>query len=384
MLMSNDSTDGSDGFLYSFLPGIEAEAAGRGVTEANKVLRRDLAALPLVLARSNDIVLAPPQRPEFLESLRWHGFTDLPEFREKVPKERKRTIGHRPFGTPGEHLRRSNVARFREDVAVCRSIEEVEAAVQRFGPRVVIKSEFSSSGQGVRWRWEPVTESWARNRLRQDGAVTVEPWMDIVVELSGEFLDGEWAGVSVVAVEHGIWRGQWLGDPLEKMSQEVYDFVFVERRVERALRAIDLPAACGIPTCGMDVAIVRRPADGALEVRFLELNARTNMAHYALAAKRWVPIAQRFDVVRLEDLNSDHIPLTDPEAATMWCAVLDMKCDANVKREASGSLKSSLTQKRQQAMSWTLFAFSGLCIVAAILGGCKLVPKKLFPKSLGG
>jgi hypothetical protein len=25
--------------------------------------------------------------------------------------------------------------------------------------------------------------------------------------------------VSVVNVEHGMWRGQWLGDPLERMSQ---------------------------------------------------------------------------------------------------------------------------------------------------------------------
>ncbi|CAE8624753.1 unnamed protein product [Polarella glacialis] len=325
--MSLDAARPPSRWVYSYEPGIEAEAAGRMVTKGNMIMRHDLAALPFVLASGNDIVLAPPQRPAFLDSLKKAGFTDLPQFRQDVPEELRKNIGHRPYGRPGEHLRRSNVAKYRSDVVVCRSLPEICEAVDRLGPKVVIKSEFSSSGQGVRWRWDAATEKWAQNRLRQDGAVTVEPWMDIVVELSGEFLNGEWGGVSIVVVEHGIWRGQWLGDPLEKMSQEVYDFVFVERQVELALRALNMPQACGSETCGMDVAIVRLPpeAGGGLEVRYLELNARTNMAHYALGAKRWVPSAQRFDVIRVSDLEDSHIPLTDPENATMWCAVLDMK-----------------------------------------------------------
>ena len=60
-------------------------------------------------------------------------------------------------------------------------------------------------------------------------------------------------------------------------------------------------------------------------MRLLELNARTTMTHYALEAKRRVPRATRFKVVRLAELQARPglLPLTDPESATAFCAVLD-------------------------------------------------------------
>lgn len=327
------------GFVYSYLPGIEAEAAGREANAGCRVLRTDLGALPYLLCESeDDIVLTRPQRVEFLDSLRRAGFTTLPHFQEKAPKGKRSVAGRRPYGTAGPHLARSNVAKYRSDVAVCRSESEIDAAVERFGPVVVIKAEFSSSGQGVRWRWDEATRAWARNRIRQEGCVTVEPWMEIVNEFSGEFLNGCWNGVSVVNVQHGIWRGQWLGDPLLRMSREVYDFVFEQRAIENALRPIhegpDGPPH-GLATWGMDVAVVRRPDTGALELRYLELNGRTNMAHYATAAKKAVPGAQRFDIVRLSDITETMIPLTDPSTASTWCAVLEMA----VEDEAGGGTK---------------------------------------------
>jgi hypothetical protein len=222
-------------WVYSYNCGVEAESAGRSPNKGIMTLRHDLGALPFLLAGRNDIVLAPPQRPEFLHSLQQIGFTDLPEFccsLSDLSADRTDQItGYRPFGVPGSHICRSNVARVRNDVAVCRTIIEIQLAVEKFGPKVVIKSEFSSSGQGVRWRWDGATEGWANNRLKQDGVVTVEPFMDIITELSGEFLLGMWNGVSTVVVEHGMWRGQWLGEELKQMSQEVYDFVFVQRQV---------------------------------------------------------------------------------------------------------------------------------------------------------
>ena len=81
-------------------------------------------------------VLAPPQRSCFLRSLRAAGVTDLPEFRETSPTSPtsptlptlpSSTI--RPWGVPGEHLRRSAVARYRSDVSICHSMEEVRAAL---------------------------------------------------------------------------------------------------------------------------------------------------------------------------------------------------------------------------------------------------------------
>ena len=84
-----------------------------------------------------------------------------------------------------------------------------------------------------------------------------------------------------------------------------------------------MPGQCASENCGLDVAIVRG-AHG-LEFRVLELNARTTMSHFALAAKRRVPSARHFSVVRASTLiESPHLlPLTDPQTALVWCAVLD-------------------------------------------------------------
>lgn len=56
-------------------------------------------------------------------------------------------------------------------------------------------------------------------------------------------------------VDHMRYQGQWLGDPLEIMDQEVYEFVFIERGVERALEPLDIPRTCGVPNgaLGTDV-----------------------------------------------------------------------------------------------------------------------------------
>ena len=48
-------------------------------------------------------------------------------------------------------------------------------------------------------------------------------------------------------VDHMRYQGQWLGDPLEIMSREVYNFVFVDRGVELALEPLNIPQTCGVP-----------------------------------------------------------------------------------------------------------------------------------------
>ena len=300
-------------------------------------MRHDLAALPWVLATAADVVVAPPPRPAFLTALHAAGVRDLCAFQPNAPSGRC-IAGERPYGVVGEHLRRSSVARYREDVSVCRSLVAVREAVALRGrPKAVLKAEFSSSGLGVRVcegveaiAGSSELERWAGNCLRRDGTVTVEPFYDILAEFTGEWRDGAWCGVSMPLVESMQWVGQWLGDPRERYDDEMVAFVFEQRALEKALAALDVPGTCGTTTCGMDVAVVRNE-DGALGVRVLELNARTTMSHYALAAKRRVPNAVRFDVLRVSEAasRSDLVCLTDPETATMFVAVLEVRrpCD---------------------------------------------------------
>jgi hypothetical protein len=83
---------------------------------------------------------------------------------------------------------------------------------------------------------------------------------------------------------------------------------------------------CGVPTCGLDVAVVRDRATGALQVKILELNARTTFSHYALAAQRRVPRAVRFEVLRVSEAaeRPNLVYLTDPQVASMFVAVVEV------------------------------------------------------------
>ena len=85
--------------------------------------------------------------------------------------------------------------------------------------------------------------------------------------------------------------------------KEVYDFVFVEKRVEKALRALNIP----LTTWGMDVAVVRQPEStgGELEVRFLEQNARTTMGNFLSISNATHPESKGGELeVRFLELNA--------------------------------------------------------------------------------
>lgn len=71
-------TAGGDAYIYDFRPGLELEAAGRKVTKGFLALRKDLAALPWVLAGPKDLVVAPPLRQAFRAKLLAAGVNDLP------------------------------------------------------------------------------------------------------------------------------------------------------------------------------------------------------------------------------------------------------------------------------------------------------------------
>lgn len=393
-------------WVYSFNAGVEAEAAGRAPTKSFAALRRDLATLPWLLAGPDDIVLS--QRPvsaAFVSALAAAGVdtSRLPAFSTSVPHDRQ-IAGHRPFGIAGSHLGRSNVARYRSDVRVCRTLEEVVAAAASFCcgescssstssnvgadgsgdgggegqgrqhtcpqqlRRAVLKAEFSTSGQGVRvvslgadravaapsssldsggpavgahscGQGEGEGDSslvgalcaadaqWATNCLRRDGVLTVEPWLDeIICEVSGEWLDGTWCGVTQFDAPHMRWGGTHLHAwERGKVTDELHQFVCVDKAVEALIEPLDVPGTCGSSTCGLDCAIVRRSRSGGrsgtagqqplkaqeLEVKILEVNARTTMSHYAHAARRRVPGAKRFVVVRVSELGPNLLALTD-------------------------------------------------------------------------
>lgn len=123
----------------------------------------------------------------------------------------------------------------------------------------------------------------ARNRLRNDGCVIVEKFYDIEVEVTAEFIEHQWNGVSLQIVDHGRWSGQFLGNAYDlpayrqqkesdeyksnekqveynrAFKQDVYDFIYVNHAVEKFLFPLNIPHTSSAPygTCGVDLAIVR-------------------------------------------------------------------------------------------------------------------------------
>ena len=312
--------------------GAEAEAAGRAVPKNMQILRKDLAQLPWVLARPGDVVVAPPLSETLLTRLEAAGVAreTLPSFGDAslgqlaLPDDVLRTVlGYlvdAPWAVADERLRRSNVTRYRGDVVVCASLEDVAAAA-RANSSTILKAEYSSSGLGARTVSPELTEqdmAWARNRLKADGVLTAEPRYELKAEFTLEWYDGFFCGVSrPIVVPPGRWQGQNLG-ALDVMPPDIVQTIR-GRWIERLMTANDVPGTCGSPTCGFDVGIVTGVP------KILECNARTTMSHIALAAKRRVPNAARFLVLPKRDLAPHHLPLTDGEH---FVAVLELGDDS--------------------------------------------------------
>ena len=103
---------------------------------------RILAQLPWVLARPGDVVVAPPLSETLLTRLEAAGVAreTLPSFGDAslgqlaLPDDVLRTVlGYlvdAPWAVADERLRRSHVTRYRNDVVVCASLDDVAAAAR--------------------------------------------------------------------------------------------------------------------------------------------------------------------------------------------------------------------------------------------------------------
>ena len=314
--------------------GAEAEAAGRAVPKNMQILRKDLAQLPWVLARPGDVVVAPPLSDSLAARLEAAGVAreTLPSFgdvassvggRLALPEDILRTVlGYlvdAPWAVADERLRRSHVTRYRHDVVVCASLDDVAAAARANDEGTILKAEYSSSGLGARTVARELTEqdmAWARNRLKADGVLTAEPRYELEAEFTLEWYDGFFCGVSRPIVENGRWQGQNLG-ATDDLRPDMVEGVFAHAVPK------DVPGTCGSATCGVDVGLVR--VAGGTRAEVLECNARTTMSHIALAAKRRVTNAARFLVLPKRDVAPHHLPLTDGEH---FVAVLELGDDS--------------------------------------------------------
>lgn len=358
--------------LHRFDPDVESELAG-APSPAGAVVAEDLELVMVALAGRDDALwVRRPPRVAFLRSLQAAGF-ELPELVEEL--DDRPWGGVRPWavspsvcaalepaggpawdpawarffskawaaGLPWPE--RSFVAPPEDRPVACASVAEVRDALERLAGRpFVIKAPWSTAGRDRRRKLDM---AWVEGVLQRQGAVVVEPWLEKVADLSFQCRDGVLEGWGRFFTDRrGVYRGTWLGRPVDGLPVEVVRFVYGDGRdpdrlpsVFREVAATVGQAMAGFPApAGVDALLYRRP-DGALALQSrVEVNPRITMGRIALALARRVQpgIPARFDIVpkdrvrpRVPTLErgllvDGVVPLTDPEVARWRVAVLSV------------------------------------------------------------
>ncbi len=260
--------------VYTFHPEVEADVLGAAPSPAASAVAADLAALMIVLAGQDDLVMLPrmPSLP-WLAELQTAGF-ELPELIVGTPEHAPASLSGRtlgglcPWGTSprvaamlaplrdqlapkapdGAHwdarwpdlYDKGWAAALLRDLAahdtfidvsvvgvVCRSENDVTVAREAWSRhRCVAKAPWSTAGRGLRTLDAPDAPGWIRRVLREQGSVVLEPWLERVLDLSVQ-IDVRDEGIRVhpwgrfLCDPRGRYKGAIVGRVLEDVSPEL-------------------------------------------------------------------------------------------------------------------------------------------------------------------
>jgi hypothetical protein len=180
--------------------------------------------------------------------------------------------------------------------AVCPSVDDVQAAIQRLptqSPRWVLKAEFGMSGRERCVGEGPLTASaigWTQRRLGRDGVLFFEPWVESLAEVGVlwdvlPLLPPRLIGVAPMLIGDG---GHYRGSQFAPLCEAGW-WKDAVHATERA--AVDAQQAGYHGPLGIDV-MQYRDHDGTSRVRPLQdVNARWTMGRLALAWRRHFPRA---------------------------------------------------------------------------------------------
>lgn len=395
--------------LFTFDPGAEDELAGRA---ADRGVAHDLAAIPILLAAADDVVVAPRPSVGFLRTLVDAGFP-MPQVIERpepasIPNGRVRELrpwartprasaalaafGHPPFDPRAAVTfdKAWGAERAREfqlsipvptdpaDVGVvCRTVDEVERACAD-GDRW-IKAGLSTAG-GHRLRvaqWDERARTWVERALGW-GPVVVEPHLDVVAELS---VQGELdptvkiLGVTRFGCARGVYRGSIVGPADAGLGPEVRRFVNSPRAgavfdvLREAARTLGTAAAAAglVGPFGVD-ALVVRGASGLRLKPIGELNPRTTMGRVAWGMRRrlapgsvgaWLfvparawPAPEPYIERGPHGLEAGVVPTTEGGTRVHTALVVDRDFDALVARCEALADRAADPARARAALGW--------------------------------
>lgn len=300
--------------VHFYNPGYEASLLlplekGRGFTPAKNVrlLRRDLATLPVYWAEEGDRILVPeslsrdfflpsfvtcPAKDDVIEP--WGRAPELARFGAVSHSEEEMRFWGNRLRSPelfGRILLLDDGRHFPP--------EAVPPLVVRPGAPFpmypqVRKGLFGSSGRGVSFFQKGSTP-----QEINDGRmpVIVEPYYEKVEDLGFEFYLSEdgtvrFLGTSLFETETGRYAGNRLNDP-HKAEIEAYFGWYISLLTE-ALRGFDLRGYSGL--IGIDT-LTYRSGGRLCIVPLIEVNIRRTMGHLALKLEELFPEASRFEIL---------------------------------------------------------------------------------------
>ena len=230
--------------LYIFNPENDmALADGKpGYTPPQQIqqMRRELWWLPQWWAEEEDLVWNGEERlklpddtkilpwgwsPALCHQLKQAGVQDslLPSAKEL---EQLRQLSHRQTAVSllGEIRKQLPLDRHMAgESTLCRTFEEVEAAVSNYG-EALLKAPWSSSGKGLMKAGNEQWEAWAKRILKTQGSVVAERFLHKLSDFALEFwLDGkggvEFRGLSLFYTnERGAYLGNWVAPEGQKLA----------------------------------------------------------------------------------------------------------------------------------------------------------------------
>lgn len=168
-------------------------------------------------------------------------------------------------------------------------------------PPFVVKTPFSSSGRGLYWlnnnELDSRAVSWMNGALKRQGAVSIEPVLDKVLDFAIEFYsDGQgavkYAGLSVFETQaQGQFIGCMLGTPgmlLQRLNEFISpdDYMFLVEQVRLVLQ--DMLGKSYTGYMGVDMMIYKTEEGDYAVHPFVELNLRYTMGLVA------IQLCQRF------------------------------------------------------------------------------------------
>lgn len=173
------------------------------------------------------------------------------------------------------------------------------------GYNAVIKAPWSCSGRGLRFIKGdilPYQFNWAKNIIKHQGGIMIEPLYEKVVDFAMEFIsingDIRYEGLSIFSTNNGAYTGNLIINEDEKLNilEKYIDILFLKELKEKLVCLLNTTISkLYNGPLGVDMMIVKNDINNTNDIKYsyhylihplVEINFRFTMGHIAIAANK--------------------------------------------------------------------------------------------------